>query len=147
VSVVLAAIVALEVLSFGDGGSEPRADAASLGLARRFAVAVTSFDHTRLDADIARVLALGTPGFEREFRRAMGPDFAERITANKTVSSAHIIAGPRVQRISGGRSTFLVVVDQQVTSEGGTGQPQVIRVGLIVTVDKKSDRVSKVEVL
>jgi hypothetical protein len=146
-SVLLAAVLVVEVLNLSGSDAEPRADVASVSLARRFAVAVTSFDHKRLDADIARVLALGTPGFEREFRQAMGADFAQRIAANKTVSDGHIIAGPRVQRISGGRSTFLVVVDQQVTSEGGSGQPQVIRVGLIITVDQKDDRVAKVEVL
>jgi hypothetical protein len=108
---------------------------------------VTSFDHRRLDADVARVLALGTAGFEDEFRDAMGKDFAQRIAANKTISSGRIVAGPRAQRIAGDLATFLVVVDQQVTSEGGQEQPQVIRVGLLVSVDDDSNRVSKVEVL
>ncbi|MDQ1374401.1 MAG: hypothetical protein QOJ09_1739, partial [Actinomycetota bacterium] len=132
VVVLLGAVLVLEARGLdliGGSGSDPTPTPAAVGLTRSFAVAVTSFDHKRLDADIARVLALGTPGFEKQFRAAMGADFAQRIAANKTVSSGRIIAGPRVQRVAKGLATFLVVVDQQVTSEGGSGQPQVIRVG------------------
>jgi Mce-associated membrane protein len=148
--VLLGALLVFEAVQLdliGGNDAEPEPSPAAVGLTRRFATAVTSFDHKRLDADIARVLALGTPGFEREFRSAMGADFAQRIAANKTVSSGHIVAGPRAQRIAEGLTTFLVVVDQQVTSEGGKEQPQVIRVGLLVTVDKNGQKVTKVEVL
>ena len=148
--VLLGALLVFEAfqLDLGGGGSaEPKPAPQAVGLARRFAVAVTSFDHKRLDADIARVLDLGTPGFEAKFREAMGPDFATRIASNKTVSSGRVVAGPRAQRIAGGLATFLVVVDQQVTSEGGQEQPQVIRVGLLVSVDQKGSKVTKVEVL
>jgi hypothetical protein len=148
--VLLGALLVLEALQLdlgGGGDADARPTPQAVGLARRFAVAVTSFDHKRLDADVARVVALGTPGFERKFREAMGPDFAKRIASNKTVSAGRIIAGPRAQSIRSGVATFLVVVDQQVTFEGGQEQPQVIRVGLLVSVDQKDDRVSKVEVL
>jgi hypothetical protein len=148
--VLLGALLVLEALQLDLGGgvdAEPHATPQAVGLARRFAVAVTSFDHKRLDADVARVLALGTPGFEDKFRQAMGPDFAARIAANKTVSSGRVVAGPRAQRVAGGLVTFLVVVDQQVTSEGGQEKPQVIRVGLLLSVDEQGTKVSKVEVL
>jgi hypothetical protein len=148
--VLLGALLVFEALQLdlgGGGSAEPKPAPAAVALAQRFAVAVTSFDHKRLDADVARVVALGTPGFERKFREAMGPDFANRIAANKTVSTGSIIAGPRAQTLTGGVATFLVVVDQQVTFEGGQEQPQVIRVGLLVSVDQRNDKVSKVEVL
>lgn len=147
--VVLAGILVFEAVNLLDdgGGSDPTATPAALSLTRRFAIAVTSFDNKRLDADIARVLALGTPGFEKQFRAAMGVDFAKRIATNKTVSTGRIVAGPRPQGVAKGLTTFLVVVDQQVTSEGAQGQPQVIRVGLLVGVDEKQDKVAKVEVL
>jgi hypothetical protein len=148
--VLLGALLVLEALQLDLGGgddAEPRPAPQAVGLARRFAVAVTSFDHKRLDTDIARVLDLGTPGFEAKFREAMGPDFATRIAANKTVSSGRVVAGPRAQRLAGGLATFLVVVDQQVTSEGAQEQPQVIRVGLLVSVDQQGSKVTKVEVL
>jgi hypothetical protein len=148
--VLLGALLVFEALQLDLGGgssAEPEPAPQAVGLARRFAVAVTSFDHKRLDTDIARVLALGTPGFEAKFREAMGPDFATRIAANKTVSSGRLVAGPRAQSVTDGLATFIVVVDQQVTSEGGQEQPQVIRVGLLLSVDEKASKVTKVEVL
>ena len=145
---LLIGLLAFEVATLTrDEGGAPDVDADDVSLTRRFAEAVTSFDHKRIDADVARVLALGTPGFEREFRRAMGADFTQRVVANKTVSRGSVIAGPRPQSVTDGRATLLVVVDQQVTSEGGQGTPQVIRVGLLVTVDQDATQVARVEVL
>jgi hypothetical protein len=148
--VLLGALLVFEALQLDLGGgseAEPRATPQAVGLARRFAVAVTSFDHKRLDADVARVIALGTPGFEAKFRKAVGPNFTAGIAANKTISIGSVVAGPRVDRIVKGVATFVVVVDQQVTSEGGQGQPQVIRVGMLISVDQKDVRVSDVDVL
>jgi hypothetical protein len=149
--VVLAALVALlafELVTLvGSDRSLPHASAADTDVVRRFAVAVTSFDHKRLDADVARVLALGTPGFERDFRSAMGPNFTDRIATNHTVSTGEIVVGPRVQTISGGRATFFVVVDQTVTSEGSQAQPQLVHTGLLVTVQEKDHKVASVRVL
>jgi hypothetical protein len=145
---LLVALLAFELVSLlGSRGSVPSASAADTDVARRFAVAVTSFDHNRLDADVQRVLDLGTPGFERDFRSAMGPTFTDRIAANKSISSGDIVVGPRVQRVSGGRATFFVVVDQTVTSEGGQSQPQLVHTGLLVTVQEKDHKVASVQVL
>jgi Mce-associated membrane protein len=149
--VVLALLVVLLIFELvtliGSDRSTPHASPADTDLARRFAVAVTSFDYKRLDADVQRVLDLGTPGFERDFRSAMGPNFTDRIAANKSVSSSDIVVGPRVQRVSGGRATFFVVVDQTVTSEGSQSQPQLVHTGLLVTVQEKDHKVASVRVL
>jgi hypothetical protein len=145
--VLLVGVLAFEVSDLTRDRGLPQASANEVGLVRGFAVAVTSFDHKRLDADIARVLALGTPGFEREFRGAMGPDFTGRIATNKTVSVGDIIAGPRLQRTSAGKSTFVVVLDQTVTSDGSQAQPQIVRVGLLVTVLDQGPKVDGVKVL
>jgi len=144
---LLVGLLAFEVVDLARDRGLPHASADEVGLVRRFAVAVTSFDHKRLDADIARVRVLGTSRFEGNFRTAMGPDFTGRIATNKTVSVGDIIAGPRLQRASDGRSTFVVVLDQTVTSEGSQAQPQVVRVGLLVTVLDKGEKVDGVQVL
>jgi len=144
---LLVGLLAFEVVNLTGDRGLPQVSVTDQRLVRSFAVAVTSFDHKRLDADIGRVLALGTAGFEREFRTAMGPDFTKRIAAANTISSGDIIAGPRLQRASDGRSTFLVVLDQTVTSEGSQSQPQVVRVGLLVTVQEKDHKVASVQVL
>jgi Mce-associated membrane protein len=145
---LLIALLAFELIALlGSDRGVPSASAADTDVARRFAVAVTSFDHKRLDADVQRVLDLGTPGFERDFRSAMGPNFTDRIAANKSVSTGEIVVGPRVQRVSGGRATFFVVVDQTVTSDGSQAQPQLVHTGLLVTVQEKDHKVASVRVL
>ena len=145
---LLVALLALELVTLvGANRGVPRASGADTALARDFAVAVTSFDYKRLDADVQRVLDLGTPGFERDFRTAMGPNFTDRIAANKSVSTGSIVVGPRIQRVSGGRATFFVVVDQTVTSEGSQSQPQLVHTGLLVTVQENAHKVASVQVL
>ncbi len=145
---LLVALLAFELVALlGSGRNLPKASGADTALVRNFAVAVTSFDYKRLDADVQRVLDLGTSGFERDFRSAMGADFTQRIAANKSVSSGDIVVGPRIQSVSGGRATFFVVVDQTVTSEGSQSQPQLVHTGLLVTVQEKDHKVSSVQVL
>src|SRR5581483_102129 len=62
-------------------------------------------------------------GFERDFRSAMGPNFTDKIAANKSVSTGDIVVGPRVQTVSGGRATFFVVVDQLLPPRGASRSP------------------------
>lgn len=145
---LLVALLVFELIALiGSGRGTAHASTADTDLARSFAVAVTSFDYKRLDADVQRVLAMGTPGFERDFRSAMGPNFTDKIAANKSVSTGDIVVGPRVQTVSGGRATFFVVVDQTVTSEGSQSQPQLVHTGLLVTVQEKDHKVASVQVL
>lgn len=144
---VLIVVLALEAFLLLRPRGLPHVSTADRNLARTFAVAVTSFDYHRLDADVKRVLDLGTPGFEREFTTAMGADFTKRVADNKTVSSGDVVAGPQVQRVGDGRATFLVVLDQTVTSEGAQTGPQLVRVGLLVTVQEKDTKVASVQVL
>lgn len=147
-----------------DGGGVPSADADELALVERFAGAVTTFDSGRVEADIDRILALGTPAFAEEFRSTMGETFVADLQASGSVSSGEIVAGPTLQRVDDGTAVFFVVVNQQITApsaapaegEGtdGSGQgaqpaPQsrVVRVGLLVQVDRDQDLVTSVQVL
>lgn len=146
VALLLAGIVA-EAFALGhEGGSNPTAPRATVDAARRFALAITSFDHRHLDADIARVLALGTPDFERDFRQTVGPNFTAQFTKNQTVSVGDLVAGPRVQGVKGGRAQFAVVVDQRITSDAQKdASPQVSQLLLLVTVQEKDNRVTAAE--
>lgn len=147
-----------------DGGGVPSADADELALVERFAGAVTTFDSGRVEADIDRILALGTPAFAEEFRSTMGETFVADLQASGSVSSGEIVAGPTLQRVDDGTAVFFVVVNQQITApsaapaegEGtdGSGQgaqqaPQsrIVRVGLLVQVDRDQDLVTSVQVL
>jgi Mce-associated membrane protein len=136
--VVLVVLLGFEFKALGSGGGLPHAPAASRDVARQFGVAVTSFDYRQVDADIARVLALGGPGFETDFRNAMGANFVDGIKTNKRISTGHVALGPTVQRVANGRATFLVVVSQQIVSDGSNTPPQSLRVAMLVTVTTSS---------
>ncbi|HEX4866781.1 MAG TPA: hypothetical protein VFV32_04065 [Acidimicrobiales bacterium] len=147
----------------GDGGV-PAADPDDLALVERFAGAVTTFDSGQVEADIERILALGTPAFAEEFRSTMGESFVAQLQASGSVSRGEIVAGPTLQRVDDDTVVFFVVVNQQITApsaapaggEGAEGsgegtqpapQSRVVRVGLLVQVDRQSDLVSSVQVL
>ena len=109
---------------------------------------MTSFDYEQVDADIARVLAFGTPAFEHDFRSAMGADFVDRIVANKRTSIGQVVSGPSVVTAGSDFTTFVVLLDQAIAVDGAEEAPQVVRVGLLVTVDADADpRVTGVQLL
>jgi len=165
------ALAGFGVAAAGGGGGDgtPSADPDELALVERFAGAVTTFDASRVDADIERILALGTSDFAGEFRSTMGDTFVADLEASGSVSSGEIVAGPTLQRVDDGTAVFFVVVNQRITApsaappaSGGEGsdgsdgsgegeaaapQSRIVRVGLLVQVDRDQDLVSSVQVL
>lgn len=148
VCVALVALIAFELVRVGDDGGLPRGSAEGRATAREVAVALTSFDHERIDADLDRVLALGSPEFERQFRTAMGPRFLDGVRTRKTVSTGEVVLGPTVQRVAGESATYLVVVRQQIVSEGSDDPATQSRVAMLVRVSTGPDaKVEHVEVI
>ena len=133
--VVLGGLVVAGVLALQRSEELPDAPSATVDIVRDFAVAVTTFDYKRIDADTERVLAFGTDAFERDFREVMGGDFASQAAANKRVSVGEVVAGPTVQSTRDGRATMLVILNQRVVSEGEEPNPQIVRVTLLVTAE------------
>ncbi|MDE0802855.1 MAG: hypothetical protein OSA99_05980 [Acidimicrobiales bacterium] len=145
----------------GGNDSGLSADPDEVSLVEDFAAAVTTFDAGRIDADIDRILSLGTADFETEFRNEMGETFVADLQASGSSSSGEIVAGPTIQRIDDGVAVFFVVVNQQISapaaaeSDAGEESPttaaapqsRVVRVGLLVQVDQDEDLVSSVQVL
>jgi hypothetical protein len=150
VSIVLVVVIGFEIRALGDDGSDvPEVPDRTVGVTRDFAVAVTSFDHKRIDADLKRVLSFGDRGFAREFRAAMGDDFVEGIESGKRVSVGRVLYGPTVQRVGDGTASLFVVVGQRIAAEGQTEDPpRSLTVRMLVTVSTGSDpKVKTVEVL
>jgi len=166
--VVAAALAAVAVSNLLDDDALPEAEPSILDLVGDFAIAVTSFDHRTAAQDIAEVLAFGTSDFESEFRDAMGEDFVSGIEQSKSVSVGRILAGPTLQSRVDGASTFLVVLNQSIStavegpaSSEPTSQdtsttaspatsgaaPRIVRVGMLVTVDDSSMKVASVQIL
>ena len=150
VSAVLALLVigGAALLLTRDDDALPEAPQASVDVVHDFAVAATTFDYRRIQADRDRVLAFGSPELRRDFQAAMGDAFAERATEARRVSVGEIVAGPTVQAVTDDRAELLVVLNQRVVSEGDAPEPQVVRVTMLVTVEIDDDPlVTRVRVL
>jgi len=155
---VAVAVFTVTQTTGGDDDSVPEPDESAVAVARDFALAVTTFDYRDAQGSIDRVLAFGDAGFESEFRAAMGEDFLTNLQAAQSISSGRVVSGPTAQRSSDEATSFLVIVDQTITSGATTtttadgtapqaAQPQVLHLGLLVTVDTEQDKVTAVEVL
>lgn len=167
VGVAVAAIGLITVLDGGDGGLV--ADPDDRRFVEEFALAVTTFDAGRVDADIDRILGYGTTDFAADFRASMGDTFVEDLRASGASSIGEIVAGPTIQRSDNTTAVYFVVVNQRIiapsspasdsgndgeqdpatSSSSGAPSPEsrVIRVGLLVQIDRDADLVSSVEVL
>ena len=157
--VVLAGFGLADAVAGDDSGLSAAPD--EVRLVEDFAAAVTTFDAGRIDADIDRILSLGTTDFETEFRNEMGDTFVADLQASGSSSSGEIVAGPTLQRIDDRTAVFFVVVNQRISappaadSDAAEGTPtaspgpqsRVVRVGLLVQVDQDEDLVSSVQVL
>jgi hypothetical protein len=152
----LAVFTTLQIV--GDDDELPADDESAATVAGDFALAVTTFDYRDAQGSIDRVLAFGDEGFEAEFRTAMGDDFLTNLEAAQSISSGRIVSGPTAQSSSDGVTSYLVIVDQTIASGATTTTaadgsapaaepPQVLHLGLRVTVDTESDKVTAVEVL
>lgn len=146
--VALVGVIALELVRLADDRGLPAGTDESRAAARAVAVALTSFDHERIDADLDRVLALGSAEFERQFRSAMGPAFLDGVKSRKTVSTGKVVLGPTIQRVAGDSATYLVVVNQQIVSGSSDDPAQQSRVAMMVRVSTgPSAKVEHVEVI
>ena len=141
---VLAVALAFEIVALRDEEGLPEAPAETVEVVRDFATAVGNYDYRRIDADIDRLLAFGTPTFARDFKADLGADYVKAVRDHKRVSVGEIDAGPTLDRLTADKATFLVVVNQTITSDGKR-IPR--RVGIQVTVDRKSEKVETARVL
>lgn len=161
VALVLAialAVFAVNEAIAADDGDLPEPDESATAVARDFALAVTTFDYRDAQGSIDRVLSFGDAGFEAEFRAAMGEDFLANLQGAQSISRGRVVSGPTAQRSSDGSTSFLVIVDQTITSGATTTTaadgtapdatpPQVLHLGMLITVDTEQDYVTAVQVL
>ena len=165
VCLVLLALIGGGLFLLSDDEDLPTAPEESIAVAHDFALAATTFDYRRIEADRDRVLAFGSPELRRDFSAAMGDAFAERAAESRRVSVGEIVAGPTVQAVSDGRAELLVVLNQRVQSDApqpaegeaapegpeapeAPAGPQVVRVTMLVTVETDGDPlVTRVRVL
>ena len=145
--VVLVVLLALELNALRKDRGLPDAPEAATSVARDFAEAVTSLDYRRIDADVEEVARFGAPAFQEDIRNQFGAS-VEAIRNGKRISNGTVVLGPTIQRSTDDGAAFLVVVRQQIVSEGSDSPPQSLRVAMLLTVSSGAEpRVTNLEVL
>jgi hypothetical protein len=139
VVVLLAGVLGVELARWRDRGDLPTATAAEVRVARDFAVAITSFDYRRLDADRDRLLGLAAPSYRAELEKAVGPAFIAEATRNKRVSVGTVARDPILQDRVPGQAVFVVTVSQRITSDGSTPAAQDATPVIVVAMTTGSD--------
>ena len=146
-SVALVIVLAVEIAALGDSDG-PDAPAASRDVAREFAVAMTSFDHRHIDADVERALSFVASDGAADIRRALGKDFVEGTKRGKRITVGRVLYGPTVQRVADGSAAFVVVAQQTVSAGDADEPPQSLTQSMLITVTTgESPKVTALTVL
>jgi Mce-associated membrane protein len=112
-------VLALSACSFGGGGNDG-VDAGMLVSARQEATKFFSLDYRHADADVARVLALATGTFKRQYA-ARRTEVVSGVTSKQLVVSATIPKdGAAVEFFDKTQGQVLIAVDVTTTT-GATG--------------------------
>lgn len=110
--------------------------ASAVEAARERTVALTSYDHRRLDEDVAGVLATATGAFEQEYASTV-ESLRETFVSGQVVATATVVAagleGEVVEDETGERAVVVVAVDQVITTAGAEPrtEPNRLRMTLV----------------
>lgn len=112
--------------------------------ARRTATDLTTIDHTRVEADIQRIIDGATGGFREDFESRSGP-FAEVVRQAKSTSKGTVTEAG-VERLADDQGQVLVAVTVETSLPDLPEQePRSWRMRLTVEQDGDEARVSQVE--
>jgi Mce-associated membrane protein len=126
---VVAAVLGAVLWARGPSAADRRAEV--VAVSERFAVALTSYDHRRLERDFARVRSMSLAGFRDEYDSLLGGQSAEALRASEAVSKATVETGPLVASMTDDEArTFTVVVQTVTNKENPEGQRVRTRVEL-----------------
>lgn len=154
VSVPLAlAVVSLAVLvgalrlgpTVGTVGETEPLRRAALQAARERAVAVTSYDHRRLEKDFAGVLATATGQFAEDYRNT-SEELRPELVADEAVATTTVVA-VGLESFAPDRAVAVVAVNQLISVRNAPPRPERNRIRM--TLVRPADRwlVERVELL
>lgn len=112
--------------------------------ARAGVTALLSIDHSRAQADVARVLDLSTGPFREDFERS-AEDFVKTAVDSKAVTTGTVNAAALDAR-DGDTGVVIVAATSEVTNVNGADQdPRPFRMSVTVTRDGGTPKISDVE--
>lgn len=116
---LLTAVVAL-LLPAGEGEGDGALRASALEAARERTVALTSYDHRSLDADVEAVRRTATESFKAEYEKTL-EQLRPTLEKSKAVATSEVVAaGLESVSTAGGadRAVAVVAVDQSIATAG-----------------------------
>lgn len=144
-ALALAVIIAGVALARqGPSPAERRDDA--LAASRRFALALSAYDHRRLDRDVAEVLALSTGTFREQYDRALDTTAREALRENEAVATARVLTGPLLARLGTDDARTFTVLEQRVRTKGAAAQVRRTRVDIVLVHTSQGWKADRVEV-
>lgn len=108
-----------------------------VAVAETYAVNLTTYDHTRLDQDFARVMEVATGQFRTEYEVAQ-QSLRELIVKFKGKATGTVLARA-VLGLEDGTGEVLLFVDQTVTNSNSE-QPKIDRLRMRMGLEKQSGR-------
>lgn len=154
VSVPLAlAVVSLAVLvgalrlgpTAGTVGETEPLRRAALQAARERTVAVTSYDHRRLDEDFAGVLATATGQFAEDYRNT-SEELRPELVADQAVATTSVVAAG-LESFAPGRAVAVVAVNQVISIKDAPPRTERNRIRMTLVRPADSWLVERVELL
>ncbi|MCH9723010.1 MAG: hypothetical protein K0U67_13240 [Actinomycetia bacterium] len=137
-------LTALMVGQHGRVAAQRAEDRASVDAARDGVVALLSIDHTRAEADVARVLDLSSGRFRDEFARD-ADDFVQTAVDSQATTKGSVSAAA-LQSVRDGSAVVLVAASSKVTNASGAKEdPRPWRMSVTVTRDGDTWKMSDVE--
>ena len=139
--VALAALLVDRSDGPADDGSAARA--AALEAARERTVELTSYDHTTLDQDFARVLATATGDFKAEYEKTsaqLRPTFEQ----TQAVASGSVL-GAGLESYAPERAVAVVAVDQVIRTKGAAPRRERNRLRMVLVKPEGDWLVERVE--
>lgn len=116
----------------------------ALAAARQGVVDLTSIDHTKADADVARIVDNSTGGFRDDFQKRSGAFVS--VVQDSQVSTAGTVTGVGVESVSDSSAVALVAATSKVTnSAGAQDQPRMWRLRVTLTRDQGVYKMSRVD--
>jgi Mce-associated membrane protein len=132
---VLAVVVAvLAVVIVANGQSTKERQTEVKGTARRFALALSTYDYRHLDLDLGKVRAMGVGNFPYQYHQILGGNsFESALKSNEVVATATIKSGPFVAALGKDDARTFTVLEQTITGKSAPkGETRKVRVESIL---------------
>jgi hypothetical protein len=116
--------------------------------AKRFALALSSYDYRHISRDLANVRSMGVGNFRYQYEEVLGGEsFRKALTDNEAIATAEVVKGPYLAVLDDDEARTFTVLKQTVRGKGqAVPQTRRVRVESILVRTAKGWRIDWVEI-